>query len=62
MIRSMRIACLALSVGAFLPGQAMAQAASCPPPLKLLAGTCVKSCPGGYDDRGPECIYKSLSR
>jgi hypothetical protein len=62
MVRLMRMACFALSLGAFLPNCAVAQAASCPSPLKLAAGACVQSCPGGYEDRGRECVYKNLSR
>jgi hypothetical protein len=62
MNRSMRIACLAMLAGTCLAGEVRAQAASCPPPLKLAAGACVKSCPGGYEDRGSECVYRNLSR
>ena len=44
-------------------GPAMAQsAAACPPPRKLAAGACVSACPAGYEDRGRDCVYRSLSR
>ncbi|KAB1069347.1 hypothetical protein F6X51_25495 [Methylobacterium planeticum] len=42
--------------------QASVWATSCPPPLKLAAGACVRSCPAGYDDRGRECAFRSLGR
>lgn len=44
-----------------VPVSAMAQY-SCPPPLKFAAGACVAQCPAGYEDRGQECVYRSLSR
>ena len=44
------------------PGTVLAQAASCPPPLKLAAGACVRACPAGYEDRGRECVFRSLGR
>lgn len=37
-------------------------AASCPPPKKFAAGACVTACPGGYEDRGPVCVYRNTSR
>ncbi|WP_331297539.1 hypothetical protein [Methylobacterium oryzae] len=44
-------------------GPAQAQyAASCPPPKKVAAGACVTACPGGYEDRGPVCVYRNTSR
>ena len=38
---------------------AAAQVASCPPPLKWAAGACVTACPGGFEDRGRDCVYRS---
>jgi hypothetical protein len=44
-------------------GPALAQPAGpCPPPRKLAAGACVVACPAGYEDRGRDCVYRSLSR
>lgn len=31
-------------------------ASSCAAGLKLVAGACVRSCPGGYEDRGSVCV------
>ena len=31
----------------------------CRPPLKYAAGACVAACPGGYEDRGRVCNYRS---
>jgi hypothetical protein len=28
----------------------------------VAAGACVRSCPAGYEDRGRECVFRSLSR
>jgi hypothetical protein len=46
---------------AAVPAQAQ-YAASCPPPKKFAAGACVTACPGGYEDRGPVCVYRNTSR
>jgi hypothetical protein len=46
---------------AAMPAQAQ-YAASCPPPKKFAAGACVTACPGGYEDRGPVCVYRNTSR
>ncbi|WP_407528159.1 hypothetical protein [Methylobacterium oryzisoli] len=35
---------------------------SCPPGLKWVAGACVRSCPGGYEDQGDRCVYRNMSR
>ncbi|MCJ2059941.1 hypothetical protein MKL09_25840 [Methylobacterium sp. J-048] len=37
-------------------------AGACPPPKKLAAGACVTACPGGYEDRGRDCVYRNQSR
>lgn len=56
-------ALLAASVlGGAGPAAAQAGAGSCPPPLKFAAGACVVTCPGGYEDQGRVCVYRSLSR
>jgi hypothetical protein len=57
---------LAICAATMLLGLASEQAAaqwasSCPPPLKLAAGACVASCPGGYEDRGRVCVFRSYS-
>ncbi|KAA2238141.1 hypothetical protein [Salinarimonas soli] len=54
-------ALMALCLLATLAGRtpAAAQAASCSPPLKWAAGACVAVCPGGFEDRGRECVYRS---
>jgi hypothetical protein len=44
-----------------VPAQAQ-YAARCPPPKKFAAGACVTACPGGYEDRGPVCVYRNTSR
>jgi hypothetical protein len=31
----------------------------CPRGLKYAAGTCVRACPGGYEDRGRVCIKRN---
>ncbi|CAM3009584.1 MULTISPECIES: hypothetical protein [Methylobacterium] len=46
---------------AAVPAQAQV-AGACPPPKKLAAGACVTACPGGYEDRGRECVYRNQSR
>ena len=51
-----------LALAASLSPASAQYTASCPPPLKLAAGACVAACPGGYEDRGRECVYRSLSR
>jgi hypothetical protein len=44
-------------------GQAQAQyAGAWPPPKKFAAGACVTACPGGYEDRGRDCVYRNQSR
>ncbi len=43
-------------------GPALAESSACPPPRKLAAGACVTACPAGYEDRGRDCVYRSLSR
>ncbi|MDP4023604.1 hypothetical protein Q8W71_13275 [Methylobacterium sp. NEAU 140] len=54
------LAALLTALGA---APALAQyATACPPPLKLAAGACVAACPSGYEDRGRECVFRSLSR
>ena len=51
-----------LAVAATAVPAAAQYAASCPPPQKLAAGACVTVCPAGYEDRGRECMFRSLSR
>lgn len=41
--------------------QASSWATSCQPPLKLAAGACVRSCPAGYTDTGPTCVFQDMS-
>jgi hypothetical protein len=41
--------------------QGPAYATSCPPPLKLAAGACVRSCPAGYADTGRTCVFQDMS-
>ncbi|MGE7413987.1 hypothetical protein [Methylobacterium tarhaniae] len=43
------------------PPPAQAQWANCPPGTKEAAGACVRTCPGGYEDRGTVCVYRSES-
>ncbi|MCJ2125378.1 hypothetical protein [Methylobacterium sp. J-077] len=52
---------LALALLAAVPAQAQV-AGACPPPKKLAAGACVTACPGGYEDRGRDCVYRNQSR
>jgi hypothetical protein len=47
-------AALALAASAFT-----AAAQTCPRGQKFAAGACVTSCPGGYEDRGRTCVYRS---
>jgi hypothetical protein len=55
------LAAAVLALLAAAPAQAQ-YAAACPPPKKLAAGACVTACPGGYEDRGRECVYRNMSR
>ncbi|EIZ83523.1 MULTISPECIES: hypothetical protein [Methylobacterium] len=55
------IALLILPLLAAGPAQAQV-AGACPPPKKLAAGACVTACPGGYEDRGRDCVYRNQSR
>ncbi|MCJ2095166.1 hypothetical protein MKK67_22060 [Methylobacterium sp. J-072] len=55
------IALLILPLLAAIPAQAQV-AGTCPPPKKFAAGACVTACPGGYEDRGRECVYRNQSR
>lgn len=60
MPRALAVAARAVLLAMMLvPAPARAQVASCPPPLKWAAGACVAVCPGGYEDRGRECVYRS---
>lgn len=56
---------LLLGMLAAYPGPAISQASSwaisCPPPLKLAAGACVRSCPSGYADAGRTCVFQDMS-
>ena len=54
------LAALALLLAA-VPARAQ-YATACPPPKKFAAGACVTACPGGYEDRGRECVYRNQSR
>ena len=42
-------------------GNQDAFASLCAPPLKFAAGACVPSCPGGFEDRGRVCVFRSQS-
>jgi hypothetical protein len=55
------LAAAALTLLAAAPAQAQ-YAGACPPPKKFAAGACVTACPGGYEDRGRECVYRNQSR
>jgi hypothetical protein len=55
------IALLILPLLAAVPAEAQV-AGACPPPKKLAAGACVTACPGGYEDRGRDCVYRNQSR
>lgn len=35
---------------------------SCRPPLKFAAGACVARCPGGFQDNGRYCRFRSMRR
>lgn len=35
---------------------------SCRPPLKFAAGACVARCPGGFQDNGRYCRFRSMNR
>jgi hypothetical protein len=35
---------------------------SCRPPLKFAAGACVARCPGGVQDNGRYCRFRSMRR
>jgi hypothetical protein len=35
---------------------------SCRPPLKFAAGACVARCPGGFQDEGRYCRFRSMRR
>jgi hypothetical protein len=52
---------LILPLLAAVPAEAQV-AGACPPPKKLAAGACVTACPGGYEDRGRDCVYRNQSR
>jgi len=54
---------LANPVDAANPDYTEAQqfAASCPANLKYAAGSCVRTCPGGYADRGRMCVFENES-
>jgi hypothetical protein len=54
-----RLVVIATSTLMMLPPPAGAQTTACKPPLKFAAGACVVTCPGGYEDRGRECVYRS---
>jgi hypothetical protein len=65
-----RIACLVLLAAVVASAGAEAQwrdgrqeqfASQCRPPLKFAAGACVRSCPGGFEDRGRVCVFRSQS-
>jgi hypothetical protein len=43
------------------PAQTFSYATSCQPPLKLAAGTCVRTCPAGYADAGRTCVFQDMS-
>ncbi|KAA0121382.1 hypothetical protein CIW48_24290 [Methylobacterium sp. P1-11] len=60
-IRDAALLVLPVVLLAAVPAQAQ-YAASCPPPKKFAAGACVTACPGGYEDRGPVCVYRNTSR
>ncbi|MHC2103934.1 MULTISPECIES: hypothetical protein [unclassified Methylobacterium] len=55
------VAALILPLLAAGPAQAY-YGGACPPPKKLAAGACVTACPGGYEDRGRDCVYRNQSR
>ena len=55
------IALLILPLLAAGPAQAQV-AGACPPPKKLAAGARATACPGGYEDRGRDCVYRNQSR
>jgi len=50
-----------LALLAAVPAQAQ-YAASCARRVAAAAGACVTACPGGYEDRGPVCVYRNTSR
>lgn len=56
---------LVLGMLAAHPDPAISQesswATSCPPPLKLAAGACVRSCPAGYADAERTCVFQDMS-
>ncbi len=55
------LAAALLALLASAPARAQ-YAAACPPPMKVAAGACVAACPGGYEDRGRDCVYRNTSR
>ncbi|KST60984.1 hypothetical protein AO398_11325 [Methylobacterium sp. GXS13] len=61
MMAKVLIALLILPLLAAVPAEAQV-AGACPPPKKLAAGACVTACPGGYEDRGRDCVYRNQSR
>jgi hypothetical protein len=49
---------IGLAIVLVAAGATHGSAQSCPPPSKFAAGTCVQSCPGGYEDTGRTCVYR----
>ena len=62
MSSTFRAVALLVALSGMAIGTAQAQGASCPPGMKHAAGACVRTCPGGFEDRGDTCVYRNQSR